>query len=242
MLTTMPLEICVDSADSLTAAITGGADRIELCSALALGGLTPSAGLMAYAAAASAPCHAMIRPRDGDFCLRWGDLDAMLGDISAVKQAGLAGIVIGVSHEDGSLDRDALARLVEAAGGLKITLHRVIDLTPDPFSALDIAIELGINRVLSSGQQSAAPTGAKMLADLVSHAAGRIEIMAGGGVTKDTALQLIATGVDALHSSCRVRDPLNYPSQRIGIAPRDVTDAATVAALKTIMTQRTVQA
>lgn len=229
---TLPLEICVDSPDGLAAAIAGGADRIELCSALALGGLTPGPGMIAAAADCGTPCHAMIRPRDGDFILRPGDLRAMLADIAAVRQAGLAGVVIGVANPDGSLDETALRSLITAADGLEVTLHRVFDLTPDPFAALETAIALGIRRILTSGQAASAPEGLELLGLLVEKAAGRIEIMAGGGVSAELAPLLIAARVDALHSSCSGPDPQHRDSARIGIAPRRVTDLALARALE----------
>lgn len=235
MCTTLPLEICVDSSDGLAAAIAGGADRIELCSALSEGGLTPGPGLIMAAANGPLPGHAMIRPRGGDFILRPGDFQAMLDDIAFVKSAGLAGVVIGVAMPDGTLDRDALAGLVAAADGLHVTLHRVFDLTPDPMAALDASIDLGIQRILTSGQATLAGDGAAMLSKLVAHAQGRIEIMAGGGVTVANAPELIACGVSALHASCSIADADHAPCDRIGIAPRRRTDAACVAALKSAM-------
>ncbi|MEM1129333.1 MAG: copper homeostasis protein CutC [Pseudomonadota bacterium] len=231
----LPLEVCVDSPEGLDAAIAGGADRIELCSALALGGLTPGPGLIAAAAACGTPCHAMIRPRDGDFVLRAGDLKAMRADVAAIRRAGLAGIVVGASLDNHALDDAALAALIDAGDGLEVTLHRAFDLTPDPFAALDLAISLGVTRILTSGQAATAPAGADMLARLVAHAGGRIQIMAGGGVTAAAASALMATCVDALHASCRAPDPAGTDASRIGIAPRQVTDARKVAALKAAM-------
>lgn len=226
-------EVCIDRPDSLSAAIAGGADRIELCAALGLGGLTPSAGLINAAANSNIPCHAMIRPRAGDFVLRSGDLDAMLADIAAVKQAGLAGVVLGVSRENGELDANALQTLVDAADGMQTTLHRAFDLTPDAEAALETAIELGFDRVLTSGQAPAAPAGTGVLAQLVTIAANRIEIMAGGGVTVVNVPDLIATGVDGIHSSCSTPDPDHADCGHIGIAPARICDAQSVAAMKT---------
>ena len=125
------IEVCVDSAASLSAAVAGGADRVELCAALALGGLTPSAGFMAQAAGYGVPVLAMIRPRAGDFVFSTDEVAQMLTDIAAARAAGLAGVVLGASLPDGRLDRDMLAQLMRAAKGMDCTLHRAFDLTPD---------------------------------------------------------------------------------------------------------------
>ena len=226
------LEICIDSSHGLKAAAAGGADRVELCSALSLGGLTPGPGLMKQAAHSNLPCHAMIRPRPGDFVLREGDLDAMLGDISAARDAGLDGVVIGAARSDGALDTEALAELKEASQGLHVTLHRVFDLTPDPMKALNVAIDLGIHRILTSGQARTAALGIATLARLVDHAKGRIQIMAGGGVTSKSAAILLDAGVDALHASASSADSQHTDCETIGITTPTITDTAKVAALR----------
>jgi copper homeostasis protein len=145
------LEICVADAASLEAAIEGGADRIELCSALELGGLTPSPGLMRLAAQAPIPVYAMIRPRAGDFVFSAREGEIMLADIEAVGGAGLAGVVLGASLPDGRLDEALLSRLHGHARGLGTTLHRAFDLVPDRPAALEAAIALGFERILTSG-------------------------------------------------------------------------------------------
>jgi copper homeostasis protein len=197
------LEVCVDTPAGLAAAIAGGADRIELCSALALQGLTPAPGLMAIAAEATIPIYPMIRPRHGDFVYDAGDLDAILRDIDAARDAGLAGVVIGANAPSGELDVDALAMLVAHAEGLGVTLHRAFDLTPDPFGALETAIDLGFERILTSGRALSAMAGAETIAALVRQADGRIAILAGGGVNPANVAQLVArTGVREVHGSC----------------------------------------
>lgn len=236
MPSSLPLEICVETPAGLAVAATAGADRVELCSALALGGLTPGAGLLAAAAATDLSCHAMIRPRGGDFILDEADLAACLADIAAVRGAGLAGVVLGAALPDGTLDEASVARMKEAAGPLEVTLHRVFDLTPDPEAALETAIGLGITRILTSGQAAAAPEGVEVLRRLVSRAAGRIEIMAGGGVTPEAAPALIGAGVDALHASCGVARPARGGVARIGIPEtQKETDAGAIAALRQAM-------
>lgn len=196
------LEVCVDDTQGLASAIRGGADRIELCSALALGGLTPSPGLIAAAARAEIPVFAMIRPRAGGFVYTEDEVEAALVDIGAVGQANLAGIVCGATLPDGQLDRDIIGKFRDAAGGLPMVLHRAFDLSPRLSEGLETAIELGFCRILTSGGALTAIEGREALAALVTQADGRIEIMAGGGVTALNAGDLLMTGVHALHGSC----------------------------------------
>ena len=218
------LEVCVDNAEALALAVQAGADRIELCAALALDGLTPGPGLIAQAAALDLPVVAMIRPRGGDFRFGGADLDTALADIAAIRSAGLSGIVIGATRADGRLDEPAMARMAAAAGGLQVTLHRAFDLSPDPETALEQAIGLGISRILTSGGAARAIDGADRLARLVRAARGRIEIMAGGGVRAADAGPLLATGVNALHGSFsdggarRLPDPAEIAATRAQIA------------------------
>ena len=233
---TLPLEICVDSAAGLAVAAGSGADRVELCSALPLGGLTPGPGLLAGARDGDVPCHAMIRPCPGDFLFEGADFDACLADVGAVRAAGLAGVVIGVANADSTLNLKALEVLRAAAGPMQVTLHRVFDLVPDPFTALEQAIDLGITRILTGGRKTVASAGTALLAELVRRAGGRIEIMAGGGVTAANASQLMGAGVDALHASCSVQAPLRQPAGQIGIAPCRETNADMIAALRAAMT------
>lgn len=235
------LEICVDTAAGLAAAQAGGGGRIELCTALGLGGLTPSAGLIAQAARSDVPVMAMIRPRAGDFVWSTAERDAMLAEIAAVRDAGLAGVVIGASLPDGRLDPDTLAALVAAARGLDITLHRAIDLTPDPVAALTLCRTLGIRRVLSSGGARTAMAGIDRLARMQA-AAPDITIMPGGGVSVDTLAVLAdRLTLTEIHASCSL--PLPPPSHAgvaaFGFQPADVraTDRAAVAALRHALDQ-----
>jgi copper homeostasis protein len=199
------LEVCVDSAEGLAAAVEGGADRIELCSALDLGGLTPSRGVMEVAAKVAVPVYAMIRPRAGDFVFGAADGQAMLADIEAARESGLAGVVLGASLPDGRLDVELLAALSVQAGGLGRTLHRAFDLVPDVSEALKQAVTLGFERVLTSGQAVKAPDGVAMLRDLVERAQGKISIMAGSGIVPANVAAIVReTGVSEVHASCRL--------------------------------------
>ncbi|WP_273728121.1 copper homeostasis protein CutC [Brucella gallinifaecis] len=203
------LEVCVDDAEGLDAAITGGADRIELCSALSIGGLTPSIGLMQLAAKAPVPIMVMIRPRAGSFVWTEGELQIMEAEIAATRALGLAGVVIGANLSDGRLDKAALQRLVEAAQGLEIVLHRSIDLTPDAAEAVQIAVALGINRILSSGGALKAVSGVERLAEMQSSAKDKITIMPGSGVNVGTLPSIAAALPDLteIHASCSA--PIN---------------------------------
>ena len=197
------LEICVDSPEGLARAIAGGADRIELCAALPLGGLTPSPGFMRLAAAAPVPVYAMIRPREGDFRFTPVEAEVMLADIRAARQAGLAGVVLGAATPEGRLDVPLLSSLMAEAAGMGTTLHRVVDTLADPLAALADAIALGFERILTSGGAATALAGAATIRRLHELAAGRIGIMAGGGLRATNAVEVLRrTGADELHGSC----------------------------------------
>ncbi|OWV69682.1 copper homeostasis protein CutC [Rhizobium sp. N122] len=200
---TVLLEVCVDSVDGLAAAIEGGADRIELCSALELGGLTPLSSLMRIAARARIPVYAMIRPHAGPFIFGSADEEAMLLDIDAVRAAGLAGVVIGANRPDGTLDMPLIHRLKAHAAGLGSTLHRAFDLVPDADRALEQAVELGVERILTSGCALKAADGIETLKRLSDKAAGRISIMPGSGIRPaNVGAILQATGAREVHGSC----------------------------------------
>ncbi|MEL7117053.1 MAG: copper homeostasis protein CutC [Pseudomonadota bacterium] len=202
------LEVCVDTIEGAHAAAAGGAGRIELCSSLSEGGLTPSAGLMQAAARLPVPCFAMIRPRSGLFHFNAEDVQIMMADIAAARAAGLAGVVLGVQEPDGALDTAVLSSLVGAASGMGKTLHRVIDVVPDPLAALDVAIDLGFDRVLTSGAAPLAPDGVDMIQAMVSRAGGRLSVMPGCGLDPQTVGTVVKrTGVTEVHAACAVRAP-----------------------------------
>lgn len=198
------LEIAVDSITGLDNAVRGGAQRIELCAALDIGGLTPTAGLMAAAAKAPVPVYAMIRPRAGGFVFDAREEEVMLADIRAVREAGLAGVVLGASRTDGRLDADLLARLIAAADGLGASLHRAFDLVPDMDAALEQAVELGFERILSSGGQPKAMDGAEALKRMVERAGERLIVMPGSGIRAGNVREILArTGACEVHASGR---------------------------------------
>lgn len=197
------VEVAVDSVAGARAAVAGGARRLELCSALLEGGLTPTRGLLtAVCAAVSVPVFAMARPRGGDFLYDDDEFEVLLCDIADLRAAGAAGIVSGVLDADGAIDRSRLARIVVAAAGLPVTCHRAFDLCADPAAALEDLIALGVTRVLTSGQAASAPVGADAIARSVAAAAGRIVVMAGAGVRPDNVRDLVRrTGCREVHLS-----------------------------------------
>lgn len=234
------LEVCVDDPAGVAAARAGGADRLELCAALALGGLTPSPGLVRAAAEAGLPGMAMIRPRAGDFVWDAAEMRAMEAEIAAMRALGAAGVVIGANRPDGRLDAAALARLMAAAAGLDVTLHRAVDLAPDPVAAVDTARGLGIRRILSSGGAATAVEGAARLAAM--HRAGGVTIMPGAGVAAETLGPLrAALPLTEVHASCsRPLPPPGDPRiMAFGFRPPGArgTDAGRVAALRRALDQ-----
>jgi copper homeostasis protein len=238
MLDPITLEVCVDNTAGLAAALDGGADRIELCSALEIGGLTPSAGLLRMASNSPVPVVAMIRPRGGDFCFDEAETALMLHEIDAVAASGLQGVVLGASLPDGRLDRRTLERLVHRAAqrGLRCTLHRAIDLCPDLAQATRLAIDLGFERILTSGGARSAPEGLDGLQRCFDAAAGRITIMPGAGINAANVRLLRARlPLTDVHASCS--EPLPAPSPMVAAFGFDAggrrqTSSAKVAALK----------
>ncbi|NLS14260.1 copper homeostasis protein CutC [Vibrio sp. SM6] len=205
------IEVCIDNLESLSLAIDGGATRIELCSALSVGGLTPSVGFMNCAAkASSVPVHAMIRPRQGDFLYSQAEIELMVEDIRAAAHAKLQGVVFGVLTQDGTIDKDANGHLIALAHrlGLSVTFHRAIDQCRDPIEALDWLIEQQCERVLTSGLASSAINGVETLAQMVNFAQGRIQIMAGAGVNPSNVATLVErSGVQEVHLSGKGERP-----------------------------------
>ncbi|MET0267289.1 MAG: copper homeostasis protein CutC [Duganella sp.] len=204
------LEVCVDNLDGLAAALAGGADRLELCAALELGGLTPSTELIELAAVSPLPTVARIRPRAGDFCWSPVEVQMMLNEIDAVAAAGVQGVSLGASLRSGQLDHVTLERLVRRARDHKLTctLHRAIDITPDLAQATRIAIELGFGRILSSGGAPAAAQGINGLLRCFDAADGRITIMPGAGIDASNIRRLREKlPLTAVHASCSL--PVN---------------------------------
>lgn len=236
------LEICVDDAAGVDAAVAGGADRIELCSALELGGLTPSAALLDHALRTGCPAHMMIRPRAGGFVYSEDDVALMVEEIGAAGARGVGGVVVGALRPDGELDREALARFRDAARDVAIVLHRAIDLVPDPVAAVGEAIALGYDKILSSGGAPTAIEGMTTLVRMVAAAGERLSVIAGSGVTPDNVERIIAgTGVREVHGSASRPGPEpDAATLRLGFAtgPRRAIDRAIVQRLRTALTTK----
>jgi copper homeostasis protein len=200
----MQIEVCAYSLESCINAQVAGATRIELCASMPEGGTTPSAGLIRLAKQhCQIPIYVMIRPRGGDFCYSATEIEVMQADILMAKSLNADGVVLGILQPNGEVNIAQTQVLVALAHPMKVTFHRAFDMTPDPFRALEDVIATRCERILTSGQQNKAIDGVALLGQLVSQAKGRIEIMAGSGVSAQNAKTLLATGVQALHLSAK---------------------------------------
>jgi copper homeostasis protein len=195
------LEIIASTVDDCVAAESGGADRIEFCAAIAMGGLTPSLGTLIEAKKrVQIPVMAMVRPRAGGFCYSDADFAVMRRDAALFLEHGADGIVFGILHSDGRVDTKRCGKMLELAGGRQIVFHRAFDVVPDPLRALEELIDLGFTRVLTSGQQKTALEGGDLIRRLVDHSQGRIEVLPGAGVRAHNVERLIqATGCTQVH-------------------------------------------
>ena len=197
------LEVCIDNLAGLEACIQGNADRIELCSSLIHGGLTPEASLMKHASHAEIPVRVMVRPKRGNFHYSSIDLRQMKSDIDMVRSFGFEGVVFGATLVNGEIDQTFLEKLITHALGLKKTLHRAIDTVTDPVASVDIATNLGFDCILSSGGFKTADEGLLVLKGMQRRALGKIEIMPGSGVNPTNAHKIAkSSNFNWLHSSC----------------------------------------
>ena len=208
------LECCVDSVESAINAAKGGACRLELCSNLIIGGTTPDTALVKEIRKYTGiRIHALIRPRFGDFCYTEHEMEIMKAQIRALKEAGVEGVVIGVLDVDGNLDVPKMKELMQEAEGLSVTLHRAFDMCRDPYEAMEQAIDLGIDTILTSGQKQSAWEGRALLEELIAKADGRIDIMAGAGISASVIEKLIPiTKGTSYHMSGKVTldSPMKY--------------------------------
>lgn len=214
----MLIEVCAYSLQSALTAQRAGAGRIELCGGQAEGGITPSAGLIRLVKEnVSIPVYVMIRPRGGDFVYDETELAVVRADIDVARSLGADGVVLGALRPDGTVDEAVTTALIEYAKPLPVTFHRAFDLTRDPHEALDAVIRCGAERILTSGQQATAEAGAPLLRSLVAQSGGRIELMAGAGVSAQNATLLAETGVQALHLSGSLRSDSPMQFRRAGV-------------------------
>lgn len=198
----MLIEAAVETLEGAVAAERAGADRIELCANLGVGGTTPSTQLIsAVVAQAKHPVFVMIRPRGGDFVYAADEIDAMIEDIDRARPLGIAGIVTGALRADGSVDAESMRRLLNPAAGLPFTFHKAFDLAANLREALEQVIDLGASRLLTSGGAATALDGAGAIAALVDQAGDRMSIMAGGSIREHNVRDLIArTRVREVHA------------------------------------------
>jgi copper homeostasis protein len=203
------LEICADCLQSAIIAEKCGANRIELCSDLPGGGLTPSIGtLTSVVSQLKIPVYVLIRPREGNFCYNDAEIKSMLYDIDVCKKAGAAGIVTGALLPDGSIDLKNCKKLAEKAKPLDLTFNRAFDLTNAPYEAVDQIHELGFSRILTSGHKISALAGLRLIVQLVRYAGDRIIIMPGAGINEDNIQRIITvSGAKEFHMS--LRSPVN---------------------------------
>jgi copper homeostasis protein len=186
-------EICVDSVEGVAAAKAAGAHRVELCADLLEGGITPSCGMIRRARTiAGINLHVIIRPRGGDFLFDDDEFAVMEGDIDTAKAEGADGVVIGLLTADAKIDVERSRPLIERARPMAVTFHRAFDMTADPFAALETLIHLGVDRVLTSGQEESVLEGLPLLTELVRRAGDRIVIMPGGGITARNVDRIVA--------------------------------------------------
>lgn len=202
---TSKLEVCCADIESVVAANAGGADRIELCSALEVGGLTPSIALITTALQHSKiPVRVLIRARPGNFTYSPLELQVMCRDIATCRSLGVDGVVIGPLTPGGAIDTDACKSMIEEAGGMSVTFHRAFDECTDAHEALDKIIAIGCDTLLTSGQKATALEGLPLISELVHQSNGRIHIMAGSGVNPANAAEILNTsGCPWIHGSAR---------------------------------------
>jgi copper homeostasis protein len=228
------IEVCVDSVESAMAAERGGADRVELCDNLLEGGTTPSAGAIAIARQQlEIKLHVIIRPRGGDFCYSDVEFAVMRHDVAQAKQLGADGVVIGILTSDGDIDVERTRALIELARPLSVTFHRAFDMARDPYRALEDLIGLGIDRILTSGQEPSVLEGLDLIAELVQLAGDRVIIMPGGGTERNIGKVVARSGVRELHvtGTTSVESPMRFRNARIfmggELRPPEYTRATT---------------
>ena len=198
----MLVEICSSSIESVIMANKVNADRIELCSNMNIGGLTPSMGLIELALKESKiPIHCLIRPREGHFIYDKHEFKTIISDILKIRKLGVKGIVVGTITDDFEINTKQLDLIINKANGLDITFHRAFDLVKDPFEAMNKLIKLGFNRILSSGQKNNAELGIELLKELKNESIGQITIMPGEGINIKNCLLFKNEKFEAIHFS-----------------------------------------
>ncbi|BBR59365.1 MULTISPECIES: copper homeostasis protein CutC [unclassified Klebsiella] len=239
------LEICCYSTECAVIAQQNGADRIELCAAPLEGGLTPSYGVLrATRQRVTIPVHPIIRPRGGDFCYTDGEFAAMLEDVRQIRSLGYPGFVIGVLNPEGQVDVPRMRQIMVAAGPLAVTFHRAFDMCANPLQAADVLADLGVSRVLTSGQQPSAEKGISLIRELIARE-GTPTVMAGAGVRASNLSLFLEAGVKEVHSSAGQWLPSEMRYRNPGLSmstdpdadeySRYAVDGAAVAAMSAIV-------
>lgn len=239
------LEICCFGAECALVAERAGADRIELCTSPAEGGITPSFGMLRQVRdLVRIPVHPIVRPRGGDFCYTQADFSAMKNDISLIRDMGFSGAVVGLLNEEGHIDLPKMEILMELAGPLAITFHRAFDMCINPLLALEQLTQLGVSRILTSGQQANAELGLPLLRTLNEKTQGPI-IMAGAGVRLSNIQKFLDVGLKEIHSSAGKVAPSTMIYRKAGVTMSSdsevdefthyCVDEDTVGAMKDIM-------
>ncbi|QKJ87504.1 Copper homeostasis protein CutC [Paramixta manurensis] len=220
------LEVSCYGVDCAVTAQQAGADRVELCSAPSEGGLTPSAGtLKAALERVSIPVHPIVRPRAGDFCYSAAEFASMKSDVAFIRDLGFPGVVIGMLDEDAHIDRVKMREIMALCGDMAVTFHRAFDLSHSPKRALEELTELGVARILTSGQQQSAESGIALLKELTQLSEGPI-IMAGAGVRLSNLQKFLDNGIQELHSSAgrMVPSPMRYRKAGVSMCSGNETD------------------
>ena len=210
MKTDLVCEICIDSVEGVVASANAGADRVELCSALLEGGLTPTYGMVKQAASASksVAVQVMIRPRGGDFLYSDDEFDVMKEDILQLRTIGVSGFVFGLLDAEGNVDADRTGQLIEISRPASVTFHRAFDMARDPYDALETLIDLGVDRLLTSGQAATVLEGAPLIKQLIERSGGKIVVIPGGDITaRNVARILKETGAGEIHFAALETQP-----------------------------------
>jgi copper homeostasis protein len=215
----MRFEICVDSTEGVRAAREAGAHRVELCANLLEGGTTPSVGLIRRARSVDGiGLQVMIRPRGGDFLYSDDEFAAMRTDVQTARAEGADGVVIGLLTEDGRIDAARSRLLIDAARPSAVTFHRAFDMAKDPFESLETLVDLGVERVLTSGQEDSVLEGLSLITDLVDRAGSRLIVMPGGGITPRNVARIVReSGAAEIHFAALMPSESNMRFRRANV-------------------------
>ncbi|AKJ42406.1 copper homeostasis protein CutC [Pragia fontium] len=219
------LEVCCYSVDCAVMAERAGADRIELCTSKQEGGITPSMGMLEWATQhISIPVHPIIRPRGGDFCYTKSEFEVIKRDIDQIRELGFPGIVIGILAEDGHIDMERMQQVLVQAEGMSVTFHRAFDMCANPIVALNQLTDIGIDRILTSGQQQTAEVGLPLIRDLIHQSRGPV-IMPGGGIRLTNIHKFIDAGVQEIHTTAGQVIPSLMRYRKAGVSMNTDSEA-----------------